>query len=704
MTLKPVRVTQLQSIHVVDALETRLLLAVQPTLVRDIDLSGGLGAAASGKLFFSHNDGVHGRELWTTDGTSGRTVLVKDINPSNDPYPYPYGGGSWPDSDPDSFASVNGTLFFSASAINERGPQGEVFSNRQLWKSDGTEAGTLLVREIPGLAIPDNGGSQGSNPSEITNVNGTVYFTAGERATGTELWKSDGTLGGTVLVKDIYPENREYAFPYLVRPNSSHPSQLTAVNGTLYFTANDGVYGDALWKSDGTEAGTVRLTDNGGAFALTDVNGTLFFAALGRTGSLGLWKSDGTIDGTVLVKSLGASSHLYEPTNVDGQWFFTLDDGTHGRELWTSDGTAAGTFLVKDINPGGKGSSPASLIAVNNELFFTAKDPAFGRELWRSDGTASGTVRVRDIALGLNGSAPDSLTKVNGTLYFTAGAQPGNVELWRTDGTDTGTELVADVFPGSTGSSPADLVDVQGRLFFTADDGAHGREIWRLAESGLVDGVLSVRGTPEGDRISFKPRGTSSLLVTVNGSVQKFSATATIKIELEALGGDDVIDTSGISIPAVLHGGEGDDVVAAGGGSDSVSGGDGSDRIYGGGGNDLLSGNAGNDHIEGGEGHDRLNGHGGHDRLFGGAGRDRLFGGTGRDVLRGQGGDDLLLGEGGSDQIFGGIGGRDTLRGNAGDDLLISNDGSIDELFGDGGQDTGIADAEDFLRSLERSA
>src|SRR5262249_48897227 len=161
----------------------------------------------------------------------------------------------------------------------------------ELWKSDGTEQGTVLVKDI----YP---GRESSDPTYLTNVNSTLFFTAFEPNTGYELWKSDGTEAGTVLVKDIYPgfTYNDYTGEFYV--NSSYPQDLTNVNGTLFFTADDGVYGDELWKSDGTEAGTVLVKDiNPGSVGsnpndLTDVNGTLFFTAVDGVNGGQVWKSD----------------------------------------------------------------------------------------------------------------------------------------------------------------------------------------------------------------------------------------------------------------------------------------------------------------------------------------------------------------------------------------------------------------------------
>src|SRR5207247_222215 len=111
------------------------------------------------------------------------------------------------------------------------------------------------------------------------------------------------TAAGTTLVKDIYPGQSRYYNNYggwWYVPNSSNPQQLTNVNGTLFFVANDGTHGRELWKSDGTAAGTTLVKDiwsGGGSIGylntLTNVNGTLFFSA--RDGATGyeLWRSDG---------------------------------------------------------------------------------------------------------------------------------------------------------------------------------------------------------------------------------------------------------------------------------------------------------------------------------------------------------------------------------------------------------------------------
>jgi ELWxxDGT repeat protein len=116
---------------------------------------------------------------------------------------------------PQQLTNVNGSLFFTATTAE---------TGLELWKTNGTAASTSLVKDIR------PGGS--SNPTELTNVNGTLFFSAANEAENYELWKSDGTAAGTVLVKEI-----------LGGPGGSTPLFLTNVNGTLYFYARDSITG-----------------------------------------------------------------------------------------------------------------------------------------------------------------------------------------------------------------------------------------------------------------------------------------------------------------------------------------------------------------------------------------------------------------------------------------------------------------------------
>ncbi len=263
---------------------------------------------------------------------------------------------------------------------------------------------------------------------------------------GGELWKSDGTAAGTVLVKDIRPGL-----------STSYPGNLTAVGNTLFFTADDGVNGTELWKSDGTAAGTVLVKDIRPGYSgfgpryLTVVGNTLFFWANDGVNGYGLWKSDGTTAGTVLVAdiSFGDSFPGYL-TVVGSTLFFSAYDGVNGTELWQSDGTAAGTVLVGDIRPGSYGSYPFSLTAVGNTLFFQAYDGVNGQELWALN---VGGPTVPTLAI-----AATSASQTEGN----SGSKAFTFTVTRGDNT-TGSNNVDWAVTGS-GSNPANATDFAGGL------------------------------------------------------------------------------------------------------------------------------------------------------------------------------------------------------------------------------------------------
>lgn len=448
----------------------------------------------------------------------GSPVMIKDIN----------GNGSlsiWYDT----YMIGVGNKLFLVADDDQHG--------YELWKSDGSAAGTVMVKDI-NPAYDASGLAYAFTPW-FTQVDGLLYFVANDGAHGVELWKSDGSGAGTVMVADIYPG----------APNSS-PHGLIAFDGKLYFFADDGVHGVELWKSDGTATGTVMVkeiytynelgvgpglltvyqdalyfsaTENGYDYSLYKTDGTsagtelvknplpgyshdirdmavsganlYFIAWLGGYGNnhgFTVWKSNGTTQGTTMIKNPDPDGqvgrNMDNLTDVKGVLFFAAYDAAHGVELWKSDGTESGTAMVKDIIPDTAQSFPDHLVAMNGVLYFDAIDATHGRELWKSDGTAAGTVLVKDIDPGASpGLDVDyefrGLRAVGNTLYFTAQDSRGQ-EPWISDGTTSGTQQLGDINRGGNNSRPAGYVAAGNWLYFAATDGTHGRELWGVQLRG----------------------------------------------------------------------------------------------------------------------------------------------------------------------------------------------------------------------------
>jgi ELWxxDGT repeat protein len=397
-----------------------------------------------GVLLLGADDGIS-RGLWRSDGTPEGTFLVRQL-PSGGFLPF-----SWPTpldgavvfSSGTSLWKTDGTfegteivdssllepaeltLFDGSAYFRARTPE----TGTELWKSDGTEAGTALVKDIhPGNDF--QGFPNSSTPLELTVSGGSLFFTANHDGMNRNLWKSDGTESGTVRV-------------YSAPPGSFYsPSELFDNEGTLFFASLTPEFGYEPWKSNGTEAGTVLLKDItpgelgsgsffGGPAPLP--GGLVLFAASDGVSGLELWKSDGTEAGTVRVKDIFPGIVGSEPRPlivIDGRAYFAADDGVHGRELWMSDGTEDGTRLVEDLSPGASFSGIANLYAVGSILVFTANDGVHGGELWRSDGTTLGTRMLQDIAPGPGTSEPKQFQPLGPNLYFSANDGVHGREMW----------------------------------------------------------------------------------------------------------------------------------------------------------------------------------------------------------------------------------------------------------------------------------
>ncbi|MFY0689328.1 MAG: VCBS repeat-containing protein [Cyclobacteriaceae bacterium] len=394
--------------------------------------------------------------LWKTDGTSEGTELVKTFNWSNTSNYIPR-----------TMTDVNGQLFFVG---------GDDDHGLELWTSDGTSAGTQMVKDI---RVGTSNGLTQTNYDNMVASNGKLFFQA-HNGTESELWMSDGTANGTVRVKDINTSG------------SSNPAQLRDVNGTLFFMATDGTNGTELWKSDGTDGGTTMVKDintSGNGIYLYDAynwNGTLYFAGNDGTNGIELWKSDGTDAGTVMVKNINTGSLDSKPNNfleLDGELTFTISTVSNkiATELWKTDGTDAGTAKIVDLS----NQTYFNHKTTDTLLFYVTNSSTTNiHELWVSDGTTGGTSKLltQDISFRV-GDDPKEFERPEtlfGEYYFLSDDGTNGTEIWRSDGTVAGTQMAFDLRSGSTsGTGNAWMLTHQNELYFQGYDGVAAGRFWK---------------------------------------------------------------------------------------------------------------------------------------------------------------------------------------------------------------------------------
>jgi len=501
-----------------------------PTNYKDPYSPDNSYAVLNGNIYFAADDGIHGTELWKSDGTANGTVMVKDIE-SGEISTYIT-----------NITAVNGKLYFSAATANY---------GLEPWISDGTETGTRLLKDIkPGWSFA----------TEYTALGNTVYFvTDGDFAYYGSLWKTDGTTEGTILVKnlgetgdggfgifqpvvsngllffsffsnatggsELWRSDGTDAGTFHIGPPASSPTQLTNYHNRLYFSQNDGT-GNKLWVSDGTESGTTYaphnnniLIDNiyfGTNFPI--LNNVLYMA--GHTGSAanGLYKYDpANTAGTVLVKdfSTGADPNVIvsnEMRVVNERLYFKVSHGganVHD-ELWNSNGSEATTKLVEKF---ATNEWISTLFNGNGTLYFVKHDPVYGTELWKTNPTATNTILVSDIFKGTASSSPNYLTSFKGRLFFSAADENKGLELYSTFGYDFLTYIVRDINTVSTSNANiGPMASLGNKVIFTAYERVRGNALY--TSDGTKSGTDLLHDIPAGENGVYP-----SLLLSKNNAV-----------------------------------------------------------------------------------------------------------------------------------------------------------------------------------------
>jgi ELWxxDGT repeat protein len=495
-------------------------LAFGQTATRITEINPRVGSAAAyprqlfafqGKVYFDAAEPSAGRELWVTDGQGTGTRMLADLCPGEC------------SSSPLILGSTRSVLFGlyqpESFSSNSRNP---------LWRSDGTTEGTYLLPDATDqVRIPIDY----DEPVPALLAGDVLYFSGCTAEDGCEPWRSDGTQGGTRMIKDIIPGSGD-----------SGVQQMTALGSRVFFTTYR-----KLWVTDGTAEGTVvvkDLEDSGAPRQLTAFGGKLLFLAPAQGEEL--WVSDGTTAGTRPLTDIAAPSPFNQTQFLKvlgGKAYFVADDLTHGAELWATDGTAAGTVRVTEFgfhDPfGSDGHSDSGLfssgiesqgnrvlfwatdgvsgftiwstsgspestapicpsckfydhtrfIKLGGRLLFAAQDEDHGRELWRTDGTAQSTVRFGDLCPGRCSGVPDALEEAGGWVYF-RGTNGFDDALWRSNGTPEGTRRFVNIPP--TGYLEVNVAALGKKVVFTLQPDSSSEDLW--VSDGTGEGTRRLTG------------------------------------------------------------------------------------------------------------------------------------------------------------------------------------------------------------------
>lgn len=383
-------------------------------------------------------------------------------------------------------------------------------------------------------------GNVGVGSPAFVEAAGTTFFFAQHGSLGRELWKTDGTTEGTVVVKDINAGGG----------SSDNGGAIVSFNDRAYFPASDGVR-TRLWVSDGTPSGTMAVNLAENVFDPTDLTAVgprLYFTARDEGNNWGLYSvTTAQPAQQVVLASFGANPPSgLEPFN--GNLYFQGWSALAGWELWTSNGTPEGTRILHNVNPNAGDSSPRDLTPFGGFLYFVATNNNEGTELYRTTGVVGSLEQLvsRTGITGINANAassfPSGLTVFNSRLYFAAdgGAGEGGGELWRTTGDGVTAERVANLNSGAANSFPSELTVFDGALFFSAtNDPAGNRKLFRT--SGGLDDVQVVQIGPETNvnpfPTNFAVAGNRLLFDAFGGfddelwSVTSASATAAVLVK-----------------------------------------------------------------------------------------------------------------------------------------------------------------------------
>ena len=314
-------------------------------------------------------------------------------------------------------------------------PHDDGVNGVELWVTDGTSAGTQMVKNI-------NAGAS-SNPSNFTVSGNYLYFLANDGSHGLELWRTDGSVLGTVMVED-----------YNSGQTSSGVHILADLNGWLYFTCTqDGKIDQQMFRTNGTTSVNV------------DITGALINSGTNINNKKMLFVGQSMIDYKIhlytVTNSLTAINEEYkavygsiiQPVALPGSdtvFFVGLD--TNYKTLlsyYPNDwGTSGG---VKNfILPSGGIASYSKIAFVNGGIMVDEKETGGDWEPWFYANRSTSESPVKLINLAANGGSSllyqNAMLPFGAQTLFSAWGANSFSRLFTTDGTVAGTKDACPTF------------------------------------------------------------------------------------------------------------------------------------------------------------------------------------------------------------------------------------------------------------------
>lgn len=377
----------------------------------------------------------------------------------------------------------------------------------------------------------------GTFRSTLEVIGDIMFFTATNATSGDELYVTDGTVEGTMLLKDINPGSGD-----------ASPRYLIVLGDKLYFQANDGSNGIELWESDGTEAGTQMVADlnaigDGAPDMLTPLDGKVLFRATTpaseAAGEKWLHIYDPATGNAELVAEIQAREsgdaqiRRIQVDNVHNVAYFIGQPANENEEMYITDGTGAGTYKLIDVCPPDFTASGIQWPFVSQDRYMLWRQntprkyagadsvnytKALGEQLWVYDIVEDSVYFLSHFNKTVLESGDGDGTQYawpidyNGKCYFRAHDGVHHVELSTTDFTPEGTKQIVDINPGADPSWVEDWAIFRDTLVFNgnAGNGAEGGELryLNLADPDNPTVELYAYANP-GDAGSWPKRNTT---------------------------------------------------------------------------------------------------------------------------------------------------------------------------------------------------